>query len=102
MAKTGGLENSKTLWSENADEVIEDGDLREVFEELDVDGDKSLDYFEVSDDHCLYHCKTFPRQNITTVTAQKFKYTVIFYLNATLCLPMFIRLILLKDSMIQK
>ena len=56
MAKSGGLENSKTLWSENADEVIEDGDLREVFEELDVDGDKSLDYFEVSDDHCLYHC----------------------------------------------
>ena len=38
-------------------------------------------------------------KNRYTVTAQKFKYTVIFYLNTTLCLPMFIRLILLKDSL---
>lgn len=62
MAKSGGLENSQTLWTESADEIIEDGDLHEVFERLDVDGDKSLDYFEVSDDRCLCHCKSFPRK----------------------------------------
>ena len=33
------------------------------------------------------------------VTAQKFEYTVIFYVNATLYLLMFIHLILLKDSL---
>ena len=35
----------------------------------------------------------------TTLTGHKFKYNVTFYLNTTLCLPMFIRLILLKDSL---
>ena len=34
-----------------------------------------------------------------TVTSQKFKYTVIFYLNTMLCLPLFICLILLNESL---
>ena len=55
MAKSDGLENSKTVWSES-DEIVADGDLREIFERLDVDGDQSLDYFEVS----VHHCQGIP------------------------------------------
>ena len=47
MAKTEGLGISETVWSET-DEVLTDGNLRAVFDKLDVNSDSSLDYYEVS------------------------------------------------------
>ena len=47
MAKTDGMGISKTVWSET-DEVLTDGNLRAVFDKLDVNSDSSLDYYEVS------------------------------------------------------
>ena len=47
MAITDGMEISETVWSES-DEVLNDGDLRAVFDKLDVNSDNSLDYYEVS------------------------------------------------------
>jgi hypothetical protein len=47
MAKTDGMGISQTVWSES-DEVLNDGNLRAVFDKLDMNGDSSLDYYEVS------------------------------------------------------
>ena len=49
MAKSDGMGISETVWSE-ADEVLTDGNLRAVFERLDVNSDNSLDHYEVSGD----------------------------------------------------
>ena len=64
-------------------------------------GLKQLSVIKISDTdtQILYDISSFLRVFYYTVTAQKFKYTVIFYLNTTLCLPIFIRLISLKDSL---
>ncbi len=49
MAKSDGMGISETVWSE-ADEILTDGNLRAVFERLDVNSDNSLDHYEVSGD----------------------------------------------------
>ena len=47
MAKSDGMETSQTIWTEG-DEILADGNLRAVFERIDLNNDDGLDHFEVS------------------------------------------------------